>query len=179
MTKDSKEQLPKSSRARRFLSPRVKKKQAHSVNSEALPRITNDTVSKHREEVLSGAKKYIYPLRHSRHRVVIITVSLLVVLFIGFATYTLVNLYKLNNTSAFMYQITKVVPLPVGRIGKTLVGYDDYLFEIIVKMFTCGVNPWIHNNNGSLFCHYSRRDKIGAFASNRKVIYILKISIKI
>ncbi len=130
MTKDSKEQLPKSSRARRFLSPRVKKKQAHSVNSEALPRITNDTVSKHREEVLSGAKKYIYPLRHSRHRVVIITVSLLVVLFIGFATYTLVNLYKLNNTSAFMYQITKVVPLPVGRIGKTLVGYDDYLFEM-------------------------------------------------
>lgn len=130
MTKDSKEQLPKSSRARRFLSPRVKKKHAHSVNKEALPRITNDTVSKHREEVLSGAKKYIYPLRHSRHRVVIITVSLLVVLFIGFSTYTLVNLYKLNNTSAFMYQITKVVPLPIGRIGKTFVGYDDYLFEM-------------------------------------------------
>lgn len=130
MTKDSKDQLPKSSKAHRFLRPRVKKKHANSVNGEALPRITNDTVSKHREEVLSGAKKYIYPLRHSRHRVVLVTVSLLVVLFIGFGTYTLVNLYKLNNTSAFMYQITKVVPLPLGRIGKTMVGYDDYLFEM-------------------------------------------------
>lgn len=130
MSKESKDQLPKSSKARRFLSPRVKKKHARSVSSEALPRITNDTVSQHREEVLSGAKKYIYPLRHSRHRVVIITVSLLVVLFISFSTYVLVNLYKLNNTSSFMYQITKIVPLPVGRIGKTMVSYQDYLFEM-------------------------------------------------
>ena len=90
--KDNKPTLPGSSKARRFLSPRVKKKQANSISNDAIPRITNDTVSKHREEVISGAKKYIYPLQHSRHRIVIVTVSLLVVLLIGFSTYILLSL---------------------------------------------------------------------------------------
>ena len=44
---------------------------------ETLPRITNETVTEHREEVLSTARKYIYPLQHSKHRVVLISTSIL------------------------------------------------------------------------------------------------------
>src|SRR6478735_11076746 len=43
-----------------------------------LPRITNETVAEHREEVLSGARKYIVPLSHSKRRIIIITSALLV-----------------------------------------------------------------------------------------------------
>lgn len=128
--KDNKPSIPGSSKARRFLSPRVKKKQANSVNNDAIPRITNDTVSKHREEVISGAKKYIYPLQHSRHRIVIISVSLLVALLIGFSTYVLLSLYKFQSTSAFTYQITKVVPLPFAKVGGSFISYEEYLFDI-------------------------------------------------
>jgi len=35
-----------------------------------LPRITNETIAEHREEVLSSARKYIYPLQHSLQRIV-------------------------------------------------------------------------------------------------------------
>ncbi|HPR10358.1 MAG TPA: peptidylprolyl isomerase [Candidatus Saccharibacteria bacterium] len=129
--KDSKKSsIPGSKRARRFLTPRVRKKQARSVTDDAIPRITNDTVSKHREEVISGAKKYIYPLQHSRHRIVIVSVSILVALIVGFATYTILSLYKFQSTSAFAYQITKVVPLPFAKVDGTYVPYEEYLFEL-------------------------------------------------
>lgn len=119
---------PKS--AKRFLRPRVKTKQANNVNDQPIPRITNDTVSQHREEVLSGAKKFVYPLKHSRHKIVIVSVSIVVALFIGFMTYTLLNLYKFQNTSKFMYQVTKIVPFPVARVGGHFVSYETYLFEL-------------------------------------------------
>lgn len=122
--------LPGSSRARRFLTPRRKKKQANAAADDGIPRITNDTVSKHREEVISGAKKYIYPLRHSRHRIVIISVSILVALVVGFSTYVLLSLYKFQSTSTFTYQITKVLPLPFAKVGGAFVPYEEYLFEL-------------------------------------------------
>jgi hypothetical protein len=41
-----------------------------------VPRITNDTVAEHREEVLSSARRFIYPLQHSKHSVVRISLGL-------------------------------------------------------------------------------------------------------
>jgi SurA N-terminal domain/PPIC-type PPIASE domain len=117
-------------RAGRFLSPRVKRKQANTPTEGPIPRITNETVSAHREEVLSGARKYIYPIRHSKHRVVLISVTLLLVVFISFMTYTLLSLYKFKSTSPFVYQVTKVLPLPVARVGGKVIAYEDYLFEL-------------------------------------------------
>jgi SurA N-terminal domain/PPIC-type PPIASE domain len=122
--------LKKGGKAGRFITPRVKRKQATSPSEGAIPRITNETVSQHREEVLSGARKYIYPLKHSRHRVVLISVTILMVVFITFMSYTLVSLYKQQSTSAFMHQVTKVVPLPIARVGGKFISYENYLFEL-------------------------------------------------
>ena len=131
MAQKSQDSLPEKKHNRRFLTPRVKRKEvSSSVTDGAVPRITNETVTLHREEVLSGARKYIYPLRHSRHKIVIITVILLSALIVGFSTYVLLSLYKFQSTSAFIYQITKVVPLPIGRIGGTYISYENYLFEL-------------------------------------------------
>lgn len=117
-------------KAGRFLKPRLKRKQATAPVDGTLPRITNETVSQHREEVLSGARKYIYPLKHSRHRVVLISVTILLIVLISFFSYTLFSLYKQQSTSAFMYQVTKVVPLPVARVGGKFISYENYLFEL-------------------------------------------------
>jgi hypothetical protein len=98
--------------------------------SEPIPRITNESIAAHREEVLSSARKYIYPLRHSRHRVVknsiIIFVASIILFFIG----CVVSLYKFQNTSTFMYGVTRVIPFPVAKAGNSLVSYDSYLFEL-------------------------------------------------
>jgi hypothetical protein len=113
--------------------PRLRRKQPEQSLEQAiqgLPRITNETVAEHREEVLSSARKYIYPLQHSAHRVVIISVSLLVVVVVAFFTYCLLALYKFNSSSAFIYRVTQVIPFPVAKAGSRFVSYENYLFEL-------------------------------------------------
>ena len=95
-----------------------------------VPRITNESIAEHREEVLGTARKYIYPLRHSRHRVVKISIGLLVTAIILFFVGCVVALYKMQNTSTFMYSVTRIVPFPIAKAGNSYVSYDSYLFEL-------------------------------------------------
>jgi hypothetical protein len=95
-----------------------------------VPRITNETVAEHREEVLSSARKYIYPLRHSKHRVVRISILLLIIVVVGFFAYCGIALYKLQSTSSFIYGVTQVIPFPVAKAGPSWVSYESYLFEL-------------------------------------------------
>jgi hypothetical protein len=94
------------------------------------PRITNQTVAENREEVLSSARKYIYPLQHSRHRVARISLSLLLVAIIGFFAYCTLALYKFQSTSTFLYDVTRVIPFPIAKAGPHFVAYENYLFEL-------------------------------------------------
>ncbi len=130
MAKKEDKSISDNKRTRRFLKPRIKRKEAVAPTDAAVPRITNETVTQHREEVLGGARKYIYPLRHSRHKIVITTVIILVTVVIAFMSFVLLSLYKFQSTSTFMYQVTKVVPLPVARVGGSFVSYESYLFEL-------------------------------------------------
>lgn len=95
-----------------------------------VPRITNETVAEHREAVLSGARKYIYPLKHSKHHVVRMSISLLVVVIVAFFLGCCLALYKFGATSGFMYDVTQVVPFPVAKAGSNWVSYESYLFEL-------------------------------------------------
>jgi hypothetical protein len=114
-------------------SLRLRRKQQLETPQEVIqgiPRITNETVAEHREEVLSSARKYIYPLQHSAHRVVIISISLLIVVIVAFATYCLLALYKFHTTSTFIYRITQVIPFPIAKAGPRYISYENYLFEL-------------------------------------------------
>lgn len=111
----------------------LRRKKPEAALEQALqniPRITNETVAEHREELLRGARKYIYPLKHSAHRVVIISTSLVVVGLIIFFSYCLLALYKFNSTSTFIYRITQVIPFPVAKAGPHFIAYENYLFEL-------------------------------------------------
>ncbi len=99
------------------------------------PRITNDTVAAHREEVLSSARKYIYPLQHSKHRIVVVTTSLIIAAFVIFMSYSVVALYRLGGTSSFLYRVTQVLPFPVAKAGSSYVSYENYLFELRHYMY--------------------------------------------
>jgi hypothetical protein len=95
-----------------------------------LPRITNESLAEHREEVLSGARKFIYPLTHSKHKVLIISSTLITLAITIFMTFCLLSLYRWQNSSEFMYRITKVLPFPIARAGGSFVSYESYLFEL-------------------------------------------------
>jgi hypothetical protein len=106
--------------------------QTHTTEAgtEAIPRITNETVAMHREDVLKGARKYIYPLQHSKNRIIVITTTLIIVLIVGFFTYCTLALYKFESYSSFLYKVTQVIPFPIARINGHFVSYNNYLFEL-------------------------------------------------
>ena len=95
-----------------------------------IPHITTETIGEHREEVLSGARKYIYPLQHSKHRIVVITSIIIFFTVLTFLVYCTAALYRLYHYNTFLYRVTQVVPFPIARTGGTYINYENYLFEL-------------------------------------------------
>lgn len=93
-------------------------------------RITNDNLAEHREEVLDSARKYKYPLRQPKHRLVKISASIFIAAVIIFFAYCAFALYKQKSDSYFLYRVTKVIPFPIARIGSHFIPYENYLFEV-------------------------------------------------
>jgi hypothetical protein len=93
-------------------------------------RITNDNLAEHREEVLDSARKYKYPLRQPKHRLVKISASIFIAAVIIFFAYCAFALYKQKSDSYFLYRVTKVIPFPIARIGSHFIPYESYLFEV-------------------------------------------------
>jgi parvulin-like peptidyl-prolyl isomerase len=124
----------KKPRIKKLVPKKFRKKEAQTDQEptlgEGVPRITNETVAEHREQVLGSARKYIYPLQHSKHKIVLISTTLVIAAFIGFFTYTMLALYKFKSNTGFLYGVTQVVPFPVAKAGSRFVTYEDYLFEL-------------------------------------------------
>jgi hypothetical protein len=114
--------------SRASLRKRSEKRAADAIGK--LPQITNETVAEHREEVLASARKYKYPLPHSKRRVIVISGILLSAAVVVFFAYSMLALYKFQSTSSFIYGVTRVSPFPVAKAGSHFVSYESYLFEL-------------------------------------------------
>lgn len=94
-------------------------------------RITSDTVAEHRERVLAGGRKFKYPIQYARHKLIINAViisllALIIMIVIGWW-----RLYVVQSTSRFIYNVTKVLPVPVANIDGQPVLYSDYLMKYL------------------------------------------------
>lgn len=115
---------------KRFIPSRSVDERKQTEASESV-RITNETVAARRDEVLSSARKYIYPLQASKHRIVRLSVGVFVAAVIGFFGLCGLELYKFQSTSSFVYGLTRVVPFPLAVINnRYVVSYNSYLFEL-------------------------------------------------
>ncbi len=104
---------------------------ASTANGDSEVRVTNETIAAQREEVLGSARKYIYPLQAPKHRVVKFSVGILVAAVIGFIGFCILDLYKFQSSSTFIYGVTQVIPFPVAVIdNRDFVSYNSYLFEL-------------------------------------------------
>ncbi len=92
-------------------------------------RITNETVAEHRERILAGGRKFKYPVQYARHRLVINTIIISVIALILLIAVTWWQLYPAQNTNAFFYRLTQLIPLPVASVDGKSVEYQDYLME--------------------------------------------------
>ena len=97
-------------------------------------RITSDTIDQHREHILAGGRKFKYPIQYSRHKLIynaiIISVSVIIIALI-FGWW---QLYPQQNTSEFMYRVTKILPVPVANVDGQPVLYSDYLMKYLSQV---------------------------------------------
>jgi hypothetical protein len=100
------------------------------LNLNDVPQITNETIAVHREEVLKGARKYIYPLAHSKQRIVSITIGIVSSAIVALLIYCSLALYHYSQYNTFLYRITQVVPFPIAHLDGKFVSYESYLFEL-------------------------------------------------
>lgn len=92
-------------------------------------RITTDTLAEHRQRVLAGGRKFKYPVQYARHKLVVNAIIIgvaAVILLLGLGYWLL---YQAQNTSDFMYRVTKVVPVPVATVDGQQVRYSEYLMK--------------------------------------------------
>jgi hypothetical protein len=108
----------------------VAPQQSEPLSLKDVPQITDKTIAVHREEVLKGARKYIYPLAHSKKRIVTITIGIVSSAIVGLLIYCSLALYHFYQYNTFLYRITQVVPFPIAHLDGKFVSYESYLFEL-------------------------------------------------
>lgn len=104
-------------------------KKRSSKQVEVPSRITNETVSEHRERILAGGRRFKYPIQYARHKLVINAIILSVVALIVLIVFSWWQLYYAQTSNTFFYRVTKVLPLPVASVDGEMVRYSDYLMR--------------------------------------------------
>lgn len=86
-----------------------------------------ERVDERREEVLARGRKFKYPLQWTKHRVVVNTVLITVVVLAILITSGWLALFKFGMTDEMLYRVTKILPIPVATVDDETVAFSDYL----------------------------------------------------
>jgi hypothetical protein len=94
----------------------------------AQAQVTEQTIEKHRKEIFSKGRRFVYPIHLTKRHIVrnSILVSILVItVFFGSVA---LSIYRYKSDSDIIYRISKVIPFPVASVNGRWVSYKDYLF---------------------------------------------------
>lgn len=84
-------------------------------------------VEERREEVLAKGRKFKYPLQYTKHRVVVNTILISVVVIALLMVGGWLALYKLQMTDGILYRLTTFLPVSVADVDGEKVRFSDYL----------------------------------------------------
>lgn len=87
-------------------------------------------VDRQRQRIIKQAKKHKLAFMSTNQRVVVSSIVVLLIATFFFASFIYWRLYLLQDYSDFGYNVTRVLPLPVARVGSSFVMYEDYLREL-------------------------------------------------
>ena len=86
-----------------------------------------EKVEERREEVLAKGRKFKYPLQWTKHRIVINTILISIIILAIIVVGGWLALYRLGMTDELLYRITKIVPASVATVDNEAVRFSDYL----------------------------------------------------
>lgn len=97
------------------------------VKRKAEKKTDKEKVAERREEVLAKGRKFKYPTQWTRHSVVIGAIVIALVMLVAIVAGSWAALYKMGRTDSLLYNMTRVVPLAVGKVDGENVRFSDYL----------------------------------------------------
>lgn len=86
-----------------------------------------EKVEERREEVLAQGRKFKYPLQYTKHRVVVNTILIAVIVLALIVVGGWFALYRLQMTDEVLYRVTRVLPVSVAEVDFESVKFSDYL----------------------------------------------------
>ncbi len=134
-----------------------------------------EKVEERREEVLAAGRKFKYPLQWTRYRVVINTILIAFVVLAIIIVGGWLAFYRIGMTDELLFNVSKVLPLPVANVDGNDVRFSDYL------MFYRSSMTSIERQSGSQFDDGSfetLRDeyKRSALTEAEKYTYAIKLA---
>lgn len=131
-------------------------------------RITSDTVADHREQIISSGRRFKYPLQYSRHKLVINATIISLVAFVLIFLFGWWRLYIAQDTSEFMYRVTRFLPLSVAKVDGQSVAYGDYLMSFRSSLHYSKQKEQLSEkteDGKKVVLHYKKESLDGAIAS--------------
>ena len=134
-----------------------------------------ERVEERREEVLAAGRKFKYPLQWTRHRIVINTILIVLVVTGMIVMGGWLVLYKLGMTDELLFRVTKVIPMSVAAVDGESVRFSDYLMLYRSSMTS------IERQSGSQFDEGSVEDlkaeyKRAALSEAEEFAYAVKLA---
>ncbi len=134
-----------------------------------------ERVEERREEVLAKGRKFKYPLQWTKHRVVVNTVLIAVVVLGIVVTSGWLALYRFNMTDEMLYRVTKIIPVSVAEVDGESVRFSDYLMfyrSSIISIERQSSQKDTHGSIDELRAQYRRE----ALSESEKYAYALKLA---
>lgn len=134
-----------------------------------------EKVDERREQVLAKGRKFKYPLQWTKHRIVISTILIAVVVIAVMVTGGWLALYRFNMTDDMLFRITKVLPVSVATVDSEAVRFSDYLMFYRSSMTSIERQSGGVDNEGSveaLKAQYMR----AALTEAEKYTYAVKLA---
>ena len=121
-----------------------------SLKKKAESKTEQEKVDRRREEVLAAGRKFKYPLQWTKHRVVINTILIALIVLSIIVTSGWLALYRFNMTDDMLFRITKIVPAPVANVDGETVRFSDYLMLYRSSLISIERQSGDVDNEGSM-----------------------------
>lgn len=134
-----------------------------------------EKVEERREEVLAKGRKFKYPLQWTKHRIVVNTILISLVMIALVVTGGWLALYKFGMTDDLLFRVTKILPVPVANVDSENALFSDYIMLYRSSMTS------IERQSGSQFDEASLADlrlkyKRAALTDTESYTYAIKLA---
>lgn len=134
-----------------------------------------ERVEERREEVLAAGRKFKYPLQWTKHRVVINTILIAIIVFAIFFTSGWLALYRFGMTDEMLFRVTKILPVPVASVDGESAPFSDYLMFYRSSILSIERQSGQVDNEGSLEALRTQY-KRAALSETEEYTYAVKLA---